>query len=90
MPIDGGRKFGEKRSGRRLAGSDRIECAIKGIQRCQAVNRRRVALIREIVGGARETVYRQHGRPQAPWQQERRNRKIFVMGNRHVQQRTTR
>ena len=57
--------------------------ARSGRDAASRVRGRRVTLVGDVVGSAREPVDRDHRRPLRTWQQERRDRKVLVMGGRH-------
>src|SRR5205823_3056169 len=75
------RKGWLRRQGSRF---DRRKRTFVTIERRQSRLRDDIALVREVVGSAREAVDRGDGRPQAFGHEPRRDRKGFVMSARHA------
>ena len=83
MPRDRVGEFRERRLRRRPARGDGVERALEAVERGEALRGRRVALVGDVVGGAREPVDREHRCPHRAGKQERRDGKILVVGGRH-------
>ncbi len=63
---------------------DAVEFRIEGVERGDARGRGRLALVGQVIGGAREAVDRDDRRPQARRHEQRRDGKIFVMADGHA------
>jgi hypothetical protein len=81
---DRGRELRKGWLGGRCTRFDRRKRAFVAIERRQSCSGGKIAFVRKVVGSSREAVDRGNGRAQAFGHEPRRDRKVFVMSDRHA------
>ena len=71
------------RRGVTLLGAKRVQCRAIGLERGDAFVRCRPAFVGEIVGAAREPIDVHHRAPHGAGQEDRSDRKVFVVTDGH-------